>query len=359
MPTQLTRTTAEQRPNPTSGSSSRAFTCWSKCYGFIRSTSTRQWPTSWRSRPVMGMVAICPPCRLRCRLASRLLSSISCVMNLRAHSSSTTRGTSTVMLKPVTLARQAGASSCPSLRVWPAVMFMRNDTNTSTDEPEQLVKTPAKPFVRDISMMNAYIVDDSLMQFQDLYLPVQPSPSITPPSLTSRSPAAPTPETLTSDELQSHLVDLYFAWDNPWHNILNEGRFRYAMKHNTKCFSLLLLNSVLAMGSRYSDRIDVRSDPADGNTAGQPYLEVAEKLIQKELHHPRMATVQSLAIMGVLYAVGCSHKHCAEHSFSNTTPGHGERCLWLSAPRHGQPPRSRHGSQHRPDHTDGFTNHVR
>ncbi|KAM9877950.1 hypothetical protein VD0002_g1838 [Verticillium dahliae] len=189
----------------------------------------------------------------------------------------------------------------------------RLELPVAQDEPEQLVKTPAKPFVRDISMMNAYIVDDSLMQFQDLYLPVQPSPSITPPSLTSRSPAAPTPETLTSDELQSHLVDLYFAWDNPWHNILNEGRFRYAMKHNTKCFSLLLLNSVLAMGSRYSDRIDVRSDPADGNTAGQPYLEVAEKLIQKELHHPRMATVQSLAIMGVLYAAmgrdACGYLH--------------------------------------------------
>lgn len=189
----------------------------------------------------------------------------------------------------------------------------RLELPVAQDEPEQLVKAPAKPFVRDISMMNAYIVDDSLMQFQDLYLPVQPSPSITPPSLTSRSPAAPTPETLTSDELQSHLVDLYFAWDNPWHNILNEGRFRYAMKHNTKCFSLLLLNSVLAMGSRYSDRIDVRSDPADGNTAGQPYLEVAEKLIQKELHHPRMATVQSLAIMGVLYAAmgrdACGYLH--------------------------------------------------
>ncbi|KAG7128593.1 Nitrogen assimilation transcription factor nirA like protein [Verticillium longisporum] len=189
----------------------------------------------------------------------------------------------------------------------------RLELPVAQDEPEHLVKTPKKPFVRDISMLNAYIVDDSLMQFQDLYLPVQPSPSITPPSLTSHSPAAPTPETFTSDELQSHLVDLYFAWDNPWHNILNEGRFRYAMKHNTKCFSPVLLNSVLAMGSRYSDRIDVRSDPADGNTAGRPYLEVAEKLLQKELQHPRIATVQSLAIMGVLYAAmgrdACGYLH--------------------------------------------------
>ncbi|KAM0275984.1 hypothetical protein ACHAQH_007202 [Verticillium albo-atrum] len=181
------------------------------------------------------------------------------------------------------------------------------------DDSEQLVEPTAKQSVKAASMLDAFIIDDSLMQFQDLYLPVQTPPSSVPRPLDAYYSVQPEPENVTSDELQSHLVDLYFTWDNPWHQVLDERRFRQDMKRNGKCFSPLLLNSVLAMGSRYSDRVDVRSDPADGNTAGKPYLNVAEKLLQHELQHPRITTIQSLTILGVLYvAMGkdaCGYLH--------------------------------------------------
>ncbi|CAG8902444.1 unnamed protein product [Penicillium egyptiacum] len=106
---------------------------------------------------------------------------------------------------------------------------------------------------------------------------------------------------IPEDGLRSHLIDLYFEWEQPWLQMVNEKLFRDSMRHGGRYFSPLLLNCILALGSRYCDRIEVRSDPNDSNTAGKIFLEKAEELIQNDLRWPKITTIQSLAIMGMVY----------------------------------------------------------
>lgn len=106
-----------------------------------------------------------------------------------------------------------------------------------------------------------------------------------------------------SEELQSHLIDLYFEWEGPWLQVVNEKLFRESMANCGRYFSPLLLSSILALGSRYCDRVEVRSDPNDPNTAGKMFIEQAERLVQNDLRWPKITTIQSLAIMGMVYIV--------------------------------------------------------
>ncbi|KAJ5157855.1 Transcription factor [Penicillium canariense] len=108
-------------------------------------------------------------------------------------------------------------------------------------------------------------------------------------------------DNLASEELQAHLIDLYFEWEQPWYQVVNEKLFRESLACGGRYSSPLLLNCILALGSRYCDRIEVRSDPADPNTAGKMFIDNAEKLIQNDLRWPKITTIQSLAIMGMVY----------------------------------------------------------
>ncbi|KAJ5085126.1 hypothetical protein N7532_009897 [Penicillium argentinense] len=117
---------------------------------------------------------------------------------------------------------------------------------------------------------------------------------------TEQNPNLPD-ETWLSDELQAHLIDLYFEWEQPWFQMLNETLFRESMACGGRYCSPLLLNCILAVGSRYCDRIEVRTDPNDPNTAGKIFICKAERLIQHDLRWPKITTIQSLAIMGVFY----------------------------------------------------------
>ncbi|KAJ5762755.1 hypothetical protein N7533_001436 [Penicillium manginii] len=111
----------------------------------------------------------------------------------------------------------------------------------------------------------------------------------------------PPDESWLSDELRAHLIDLYFEWEQPWFQMLNETIFRDSMASGGRYFSPLLLSCILAVGSRYCDRVEVRSDPNDPNTAGTMFMCKAEKLIQHDLRWPKITTIQSLAIMGMFY----------------------------------------------------------
>ncbi|KPM38344.1 hypothetical protein AK830_g8230 [Neonectria ditissima] len=107
------------------------------------------------------------------------------------------------------------------------------------------------------------------------------------------------------DEVVEHLIDLYFEWEQPWCQMVNEQLFRQSRQTGGRFFSPLLLNCILAMGSRYSDNVEVRTDPDDPNTAGRMFLETAEVLLHFDLKWPSITTIQSLGVMAVLYvAVG-------------------------------------------------------
>ncbi|KAJ5578461.1 fungal-specific transcription factor domain-containing protein [Penicillium hispanicum] len=106
-------------------------------------------------------------------------------------------------------------------------------------------------------------------------------------------------------DLAEHLIDIYFQWEQPWHQVVDENLFRQSHKDKGRYFSPLLLNSILALGSRYSDRRDVRSDPDDPSTAGQLFLENAEVMLHFDLRSPTITTIQSLSVMALAYvAIG-------------------------------------------------------
>ncbi|KAL5610610.1 hypothetical protein FOBRF1_006727 [Fusarium oxysporum] len=110
---------------------------------------------------------------------------------------------------------------------------------------------------------------------------------------------------IKSTELHEHLIDLYFAWEQPWLQVVDEALFRDSRRSNGRYHSALLLDCIMALASRYSNRPEVRSDPRDPNTAGMAFIQSAEARLQGELKWPRITTVQSLAIMAIFYvAVG-------------------------------------------------------
>lgn len=109
-----------------------------------------------------------------------------------------------------------------------------------------------------------------------------------------------------SPELIDHLLELYFQWEQPWNQVVDETLFRQSQADNDRFFSTLLLNCILAIASRYSERTDVRTDPNDPNTAGQLFLENAEVMLHFDLRSPSIVTVQSLSVMAMAYVVSNS-----------------------------------------------------
>lgn len=106
-----------------------------------------------------------------------------------------------------------------------------------------------------------------------------------------------------SEELESHLIDLYFMWEQPWCQVVDESLFRESRATNGRYFSPLLLNCILAIGSRHSDRPEIRSNPDNPQTAGRVFLDKAEVLLYYDLKWPSITTIQSLSILGTIYVV--------------------------------------------------------
>ena len=57
-----------------------------------------------------------------------------------------------------------------------------------------------------------------------------------------------------TEELESHLIELYFTCDQPWYQVVNEKLFRESRAAKGRYFSPLLLNCILCVGARYSHR---------------------------------------------------------------------------------------------------------
>lgn len=105
--------------------------------------------------------------------------------------------------------------------------------------------------------------------------------------------------------LQDELIGLYFTWQQPWDLMVDEVLFRESLYKSGRYWSPLLHNLVLALGSRFSENLDVRSDPNDPNTAGKPFLEKAKDLLYREIEHPSIITIQALGLIGTIYIVSC------------------------------------------------------
>ncbi|PVH71472.1 hypothetical protein DL98DRAFT_471585 [Cadophora sp. DSE1049] len=138
-----------------------------------------------------------------------------------------------------------------------------------------------------------------------------------------------------SDELRDHLLGLYWRWQNSWQYLVPQESFLHDL-HVTRSEQFctpLLLTAIMALASRYSDRIEVRTDPDDPNTAGLVFYTQAQTMLHYEHEAPTTSTIQATALislyitatdkesLGWLYAGMASrmafnlglHSDCSEH----------------------------------------------
>jgi hypothetical protein len=103
------------------------------------------------------------------------------------------------------------------------------------------------------------------------------------------------------DELRDHLLGLYWRWQNSWQYMIPQYLFLQDL-HITKTSRFctpLLLSAMLALASRYSDRLEVRTDVNDPNTAGLTFFTAAQAMLQHELEAPKTSTIQATVLIGL------------------------------------------------------------
>ncbi|RFU28584.1 hypothetical protein B7463_g7759, partial [Scytalidium lignicola] len=101
-------------------------------------------------------------------------------------------------------------------------------------------------------------------------------------------------------DLVEHLLALYFCWEYPTFASLSKEHFLDDFRNGRQrhCSSLLV-NALLAVGCRFSHRIDARADPNDKNTSGDHFFAEAMRLLDAEEDHHSLTTIQALGLMSI------------------------------------------------------------
>lgn len=107
-----------------------------------------------------------------------------------------------------------------------------------------------------------------------------------------------------SDELDTHLLELFWTWQNAWHRIVAKGPFlRDRAASNGSSFgqyhSPALVSAIFALASRYSNRPEVRSDHSDPQTGGDAFAAQAKIMLLYECETPTTTTVQAIALLSL------------------------------------------------------------
>ena len=103
------------------------------------------------------------------------------------------------------------------------------------------------------------------------------------------------------EELQDHLLNLFWRWQNAWQYVVHKQTFLQD-RHNgiaARYHSPLLLSAILALSSRYSDRPETRTHPNDANTAGDLYQRRAKLMLHYECEAPTTSTVQAAVLIAL------------------------------------------------------------
>ena len=102
-------------------------------------------------------------------------------------------------------------------------------------------------------------------------------------------------------ELQNHLLELYFRWQNPWLYIIEKESFLRDFESGNRrryCTPLLLL-AIFSLSSRFSDRLEVRTDVERADTAGNAFAAQARRTLMGECDRPTVATAQAAALISL------------------------------------------------------------
>ena len=107
--------------------------------------------------------------------------------------------------------------------------------------------------------------------------------------------------TVTSDgALVEHLLALYFCWEYPIFATVSKEHFMEDYRKGSRRYcSSLLVNALLALACRFSDRPKMLSNPEDGTSAGDAFFAEAWRLMNEESDHHELTTVQALGVMSI------------------------------------------------------------
>jgi len=107
--------------------------------------------------------------------------------------------------------------------------------------------------------------------------------------------------TVTNDgAFVEHLMALYFCWEYPTFASLNKEHFLEDMRAgNPRYCSPLLVNALLAVGCRFSNQPNARTNPNDSNTAGDHFFAEASRLLDLETDRHTLTTIQALGLMSI------------------------------------------------------------
>ncbi|KAK0647419.1 putative transcriptional regulatory protein [Lasiodiplodia hormozganensis] len=106
-------------------------------------------------------------------------------------------------------------------------------------------------------------------------------------------------------DLGQHLLHLH--WNRQHHSFLLTYRpaFMRDMACNGPYFSKILLNAIYFGASKFSPRLEVRSDPTDVRTSGWRFKERVKELLGPALNCSKVTTIQALLVMtNSLFALG-------------------------------------------------------
>jgi hypothetical protein len=105
-------------------------------------------------------------------------------------------------------------------------------------------------------------------------------------------------------DLHNHLLDLFWTWQNHWQYFVSPTLLTASLSiEPTNVFgpfhTPLLLATIYALASRYSDRPEVRTNPQDPYTAGVAFLAQAKVMLQYESEAPTTRTVQAVLLLSL------------------------------------------------------------
>ncbi|KAL4912317.1 fungal-specific transcription factor domain-containing protein [Aspergillus aurantiobrunneus] len=113
-------------------------------------------------------------------------------------------------------------------------------------------------------------------------------------------PSKPWTKVTDDDHLVSGLVSLYFTWDHPLMQVVDQEMFLRDMSAgdmSSEFCSPTLVDSILAVASTYSPYPEVYAVPGDVVSRGQHFFEEAEIRWKAEEGQPSLTNIQALALM--------------------------------------------------------------
>ncbi|KAL2012703.1 hypothetical protein VTN00DRAFT_228 [Thermoascus crustaceus] len=118
-------------------------------------------------------------------------------------------------------------------------------------------------------------------------------------------PAKPWTSVTDDSQFVSHLVSLYFTWNHPFLQFIDQQLF---LKHmasgdlNSKFCTPFLVNSMLALASMYSGFPEAFAVPGEMSSRGQHFYAEAEKLWKAGKGKATLPNVQGVLLMVLVYA---------------------------------------------------------